>query len=136
MGKEELPFSVPGEETVVCLLGRQQRKLCRDRTYKDSLSPLQIKVSPPFGWGSFLPSVPSSLLLGLSLRSGPSSLLLSPLPISHCTDYLVSMETGPGRLCLEAKATTALGGARAIGIEHKEQKVSSSSQMWTKTCWK
>ena len=81
MGKEELPLSVPGEETVACLLGRQQRKLCRDRTYKDSLSPLQIKVPPSFGWGSVLLSVPRSLLLGLSLRSGPSSLLLSPLPI-------------------------------------------------------
>ena len=78
MGKEELPLSVPGEETVACLLGRQQRKLCRDRTYKDSLSPLQIKVPPSFGWGSVLLSVPRSLLLGLSLRSGPSS-LLTPL---------------------------------------------------------
>lgn len=135
MGKEELPFFVPGKETVVCLLGRQQRKLCRDRTYKDSLSPLQIKVPPPLGWGSVLLSVSRSLLLWLSLRSGPSSLLLSPLPISHCTDYLVSMVTGPGRLCQEAKATIAVGGERAIGIEHKEQKMSSSSQRGTKTCW-
>ena len=76
-----------------------------------------------------------SLLLGLPLRSGPSSLLLSPLPFSHCTDYLVSMETGPGRLCQEAKATAALGGEGVIGAECKEQEVSPSSQKGTKTCW-
>ena len=37
--------------------------------------------------------------------------------------------------CQEAKATIAVGGERAIGIEHKEQKMSSSSQRGTKTCW-
>lgn len=36
------------------------------------------------------------------------------------------MATGPARLCQEAKATTALGGEGAGGIESKEQEVSPS----------
>lgn len=109
MGKEELPFSVPGEETVALLsLGGKQRKLCKDRTYKDFLSPSPNQGPPPFGWGSPL-SVPRSLLLGLSLRSGPSSLLLSPSPSHTAQTILLAMVTGPGRFpCQEAKATIAV----------------------------
>lgn len=74
------------------------------------------------GWDSSLFSgahIPSS---GAALRSGLSSLLLSPLLFLQCTDYPVSIETGPGRLCLEAKASTALEGDRG-----EEWKVRSRS---------
>lgn len=85
--------------------------------------------------------MPLSLLLGQALGSGPSSLLLSSHPSLHCTDYPVSMETSPGWLCQEAKATTA-GGGWGVGVagdrtESKEQEVSTSySQMVRETYWK
>lgn len=105
-----------------------ERSYCKDRTYK-RFSLLSKSRSPSFGWGSVLLSVPRSLLLGLSLRSGPSSLLLSPSP-SHCTDYPVSMVAGPregSARKLRGHYCCWWGEGYRIGIK-EEQKVSSSSQ--------
>lgn len=114
MGREEFPLLMPEEKTV-CPLLKRQRESCVGTTYQAFATssgpfPNQSPILPLDEAASLFPSVPLSLLLGLSLRSGSPSLLLSPRPFPHCTDCPVSMETGPGRLCQEAKDTSALGG--------------------------
>lgn len=112
------------------LLRTQHCKLHGDRTYAKLLLPLlslpKSRSHLPCAWGIFPPCLSAHVLSGAALRYGLPSLPLSPFPFLQRTGYGVSIETGPGRLCQEARARTALEGAREIGIESKEQEVSSS----------
>lgn len=81
---------------------------------------------PQFAWGpSPLLLVPLSLHLGLSLRLGPSFLLLSPLPFLHCTAYPVSMETGWEGTARRPRPLLLLGGG-----EDRNGKKDTGGKFW------